>query len=215
MQTILQTKKSSLSICMLSTLLPEVDTEKLKEVIKELNYEVDAEIKVCGNIGHQHRGIAFLCNDPNVKGYWYSGQLAKSQKMPEEVEELINLINKELGTEYNAALCNYYRDGNDYIGSHSDSEKNLDPKMGVLSISFGATRIFRLKNLKPIEIEYDDEYVTCNKSNETTYRFDVELTDEMVAIMSGLFQEELEHQIPIQKKIKGPRWSITLRRHMN
>lgn len=213
MNEVLKTERSALSICRLGDLLPSVNIQKLKKAVKEVNYEVDAEIKVCGNVGHQHRGIAFLCNDPNVKGYYYSGQLAKSQKMPEEIEELVNSINKELGTKYNAALCNYYRDGNDYIGEHSDNESNLDPKMGVLSISFGATRIFRSKNIRPVEVEYDENFITCHKTNATTNRYDIELEDEMVCLMSGEYQKDFKHEIPIQKKIKEARVSLTLRYH--
>ena len=47
--------------------------------------------------------------------------------------------------KFNSVLINYYRNGNDRVGSHSDDEKELGPLPSIASVSLGADRLFRLK----------------------------------------------------------------------
>ena len=66
------------------------------------------------------------------------------------MESLLDIINKTLHSDFNGILVNKYMNGNDYIGAHSDDESGLD-KVGVVSISYGAERIFGF-NIKHIWI---------------------------------------------------------------
>src|SRR5215467_11679167 len=45
--------------------------------------------------------------------------------------------------EYNAVLCNLYRNGSDSVGLHADAEPEMGPI--IASLSLGAERLFRLK----------------------------------------------------------------------
>ena len=55
-------------------------------------------------------------------------------------------IIKKLGCPVNYVLVNLYRDGSDYIGWHSDNEKDLDTKYPIISLTLGEARPFRFKH---------------------------------------------------------------------
>ena len=86
-------------------------------------------------------------------------------------------------------------DGNDYISAHSDDETGLD-SVGVVSISYGSERIFRIRNKVTKEIMCDELTTHCS-----------------ILHMGGNFQKLYTHEIPIQKKIKESRISFTFRKH--
>jgi alkylated DNA repair dioxygenase AlkB len=101
-----------------------------------------------------------------------------------------------LGTQFNGILVNKYIDGNDYIGAHSDDEIGLDG-IGVVAISYGSERIFRIRNK-------NDKTIVCD-----------ELTTHCgILHMGGNFQKLYTHEIPMQKKIKESRISFTFRKHI-
>ena len=57
-------------------------------------------------------------------------------------------IESEIPQHFNSVLINYYRNGNDRVGLHSDDEKELGPLPSIASVSLGADRLFRLKHKK-------------------------------------------------------------------
>ena len=100
-----------------------------------------------------------------------------------------------MGTTFNGILVNKYMDGNDYIGAHSDDETKLDG-LGVVSISYGTERIFRIRNK-------NDRSIVCE-----------ELTRHCgILHMGGNFQKLYTHEIPKQHKIKEARISFSFRNH--
>jgi alkylated DNA repair dioxygenase AlkB len=151
------------------------------------------EIYVYGKKCNQHRSIGFFSNESI--GYRYSGQLAESIRLTPNTELLLNYVNSTLSSDFNGILVNKYANGEDYIGKHSDDEKCLS-NSGVVSISYGAVRKFRIREKTTGKIVLD---VPTNSG-------------EML-IMGGDFQKEFTHEIPIEKKIKHPRISFTFRKH--
>ena len=85
--------------------------------------------------------------------------------------------------------------GDDSIGAHSDDEKNLGNK-GVVAISYGAVRKFRIRDRTTRKIVIDIPTI----SNEIIH-------------MGGDFQKEFTHQIPVEKRVKDIRYSFTFRKH--
>ena len=96
---------------------------------------------------------------------------------------------------YNGILVNQYINGLDYIGPHSDDESSIGNN-GVISISTGTNRKFRIRNKKTKKIEKD-----------------IIMTNRMILHMGGNFQKEFTHEIPIEKKITESRLSFTFRHH--
>ena len=64
---------------------------------------------------------------------------------PDELRHLLATVNDRFNARYNGILVNYYASGDDYISDHRDDELGLDPSVGVLTISYGAERTFRVK----------------------------------------------------------------------
>ena len=96
--------------------------------------------------------------------------------------------------DFNGTYANRYRDGNDCIGSHFDKE--VRPGELVISVAYGATRIFRLRQKPSKKIVMD-----------------IEQKSGMLICMTGWCQVEFKHEVPVQKKVLTPRISLTFRRH--
>ena len=171
-----------------------------KELIEKCIDEIDDKLQenppviVYGKTCNQHRNIGFF-SDTSI-GYKYSNQLSKSIKLTEHLKLLLNEINNKFDSDFNGILINKYKDGSDYIGAHSDDEKNLG-NIGVLAISYGIERIFRIRNK-------NDRKIIANINTKN---------DEII-VMDGDFQKEFVHEIPPQKKILGTRYSFTFRKHL-
>ena len=66
-----------------------------------------------------------------------------------------------MGAEFNGVLVNKYMNGSDYISAHSDDETSLDTTIGVVSLSYGAERIFRIRNKNDKTIVCDEPTTHC------------------------------------------------------
>lgn len=157
------------------------------------NLLVNPPIQIYGKTVYQHRSIGFFSN--TSIGYRYSGQIAKSQPLSSNLENLLNQVNQLYGANFNGILINRYNNGKDYIGAHSDDESNLDA-IGVVAISVGQTRTFRIRT-----------------KNDKKIHTDIEMNNLDVIHMGGDFQKEFTHEIPISKKINGVRYFFTFRMH--
>jgi alkylated DNA repair dioxygenase AlkB len=107
-----------------------------------------------------------------------------------------DIDNNLLHTDFNGILVNEYPDGTHYIGKHSDDERALS-SAGVVSVSFGDSRKFRIRDKATNKIVMD---IPTN-SNE-------------ILIMGGDFQKEFTHEVPVEKKITTARISFTFRKHL-
>lgn len=168
----------------------------LLECIDDIKGKLDEKppVVVFGKHAIQHRNIGFFSN--TSIGYHYAGQLAASKPLTKSLNELLNLINIEFNSDFNGILINEYPDGEHYIGKHSDDETALS-NVGVVCISYGASRKFRIRNKKTNEIIMD-----------------IPTTSTEIWVMGGDFQKEFTHEVPIEKKIKDKRFSFTFRKHL-
>ena len=87
--------------------------------------------------------------------YNFSGCTVNSLKTPDlhilsECQEKIKYIDT-----YNAMFFNWYKNGNDYICAHRDDEKDIKSASSIASVSFGATRNFRIRDYKTKKIILD------------------------------------------------------------
>ena len=172
-----------------------INKELLEKCIIDIEpqLELKPEIVIFGKICKQQRNIGFFSD--KSKGYKYSNKMMESKPLTQAIRELLDIVNSEFGTQFNGILVNKYMDGNDYISAHSDDETGIDLN-GVISISYGAERIFRIRNKDTKHIIYDELTTHCS-----------------ILHMGGNFQKLYTHEIPIQKKIKEPRISFTFRKH--
>jgi alkylated DNA repair dioxygenase AlkB len=175
----------------------------LMPYLSQLSLQERPEIMVYGKQAHQNRDIAFY-SDVSA-GYKYSRQTIKSQPLDNSpdiggislMRWLLDTVNAGLGTTFNGILVNRYNTGEDYISAHSDDETALSKGM-VAGISFGATRTFRIRDKESKKILLDLPHQSG-----------------MLVVMDGAdFQKLYTHEIPVQKRIKEQRISVTFRHHL-
>lgn len=81
--------------------------------------------------------------------YKFSGCEVNSQSILKDIEIMTSCIEKLMDIDnYNAVFFNWYKDGSEYICAHRDEERGLKKESSIASISFGANRIFQIRNYK-------------------------------------------------------------------
>ena len=148
-------------------------------------------IKIFGKEILQPRLIAFY-GDSGV-GYTYSRKTLYALPWYSELKELKEKIEKDYSLQFNSALINYYRDGDDSMGLHADDEKELGKNPIIAGMNFGATRsiVFR--------------------RNAGTEKIKIELPNGSLLLMKGAIQHNWKHEVPKQKSVLQPRLNITFR----
>ena len=126
-------------------------------------------------------------------GYTYSGLTLQPVPLTPLLEQLRAAVEQATGRRYNSVLLNYYRDGADSMGMHSDDEPELGPAPVIASLSYGATRTFILRH----------------KRSKRTVKLD--LTDGGLLLMAGTLQTHWQHGINKTAKLVGPRLNLTFR----
>jgi len=98
------------------------------------------------------------------------------------------------GTSLNSLLLNFYRDGQDSIGYHTDAEPELGTNPVIASISLGAVRQFVMKHI------------------ETGEKMKYDLAHGSLLIMAGTCQHHWLHGVPKTKAVVRPRINLTFRK---
>lgn len=179
--------------------LPDKELKKLKTVflesteIKWLPKSITRVKMAFGYVNVPREQQAYSFDDRKLY-YEFSGtKIPTIQKVPECLINLRDQIYNEFGIKYNFCLVNKYNDGNNYIGYHYDSEKNLVNKSSIASFSIGQTRKMAFKN----------------KSN-LIYKLDIKENDLLV--IDYPTNKFWKHSIlKTQVKNIGPRVNFTFR----
>ena len=163
---------------------------------KEIKWEI-FPVKVHGKVFDQPRECCYIA-DENFP-YRYSGYSRKPLPWTKNLKELCKLLNDSIKQLYpkhknlNAVLCNKYRDGKDYIGFHSDDERDLVTNSFIASISIGASRDFIFKH------------------KNTSEKIVIPLNSGDLILMGENCQKNYKHSVPKRLKVKEPRINLTFR----
>jgi len=115
------------------------------------------------------------------------------KKIKEEVENFT-------GSTFNFVLINKYKDGEQYIGYHSDDERDLVANSDIVGVSFGAKRDLLLKAKGFIPTDYE-EVIT------------IPLDHNSIFVIKQPTNQHWMHSIPKRSSATTPRISLTFR-HM-
>ena len=126
--------------------------------------------------------------------YTYSGTRFEPHPWPVALAPVRERLERELDAGFNSVLANLYRDGNDRLGFHRDSEPELGPEPLIASISLGATRRFRLRE------------------REGRGSHGIDLEHGSLLVMAGATQRNWLHAVPPTARPVGPRVNLTFRR---
>lgn len=129
------------------------------------------------------------------KSYSYSGITRQPLPWTIALAQIKERVESVAQTTFNSVLLNLYRDGRDSIGWHQDKEPELGQNPVIASVSFGATRRFRLRH----------------KRRKDLPLVELDLTHGSLLLMRGTTQHFWQHQIPKTAEPVGPRINLTFR----
>lgn len=136
--------------------------------------------------------------DPGTD-YSYSRVRFQPRPWPAVVQQLRTELHALTGFAFNSVLANRYRDGRDSMGWHADDERELGDAPVIASLSFGATRAFRLRS------RHDPGH-----SSRT-----LDLGPGSLLLMRGSTQRNWQHSLPKTSRPIGERINLTFRRIVN
>ncbi len=125
--------------------------------------------------------------------YTYSKIKRAALPWTNELLEIKYIVEKNVSRKFNSCLLNFYHDGDDGMGWHSDNEKELKKNGVIASVSLGAMRKFSFKHKK------------------TKEKIHLTLGNGSLLTMKDRLQEHWMHQLPKSKKIREPRINLTFR----
>ncbi|MBW2941943.1 alpha-ketoglutarate-dependent dioxygenase AlkB [Zhongshania sp. CAU 1632] len=150
-------------------------------------------VKVYGR-EHLTPRLVYFVGDPGLR-YQYSGVSHATSPWPASLKIVRDQLRVDTGFEFNCALLNYYRDGNDSMGYHSDDEVELGESPCIASISLGAERDFCLKP----KVGQSKVQKLC-------------LADGSLLLMLPPTQQHWQHALPVRKGVRGGRINLTFRK---
>jgi alkylated DNA repair dioxygenase AlkB len=118
--------------------------------------------------------------------------------LPDWTPELLAIrarVQFEIGERFNAVLLNLYRDGKDGVAWHSDKEGKIGTNPTIASVTFGETRMFRLRH----------------KTRKDIPQVEIPLHHGSLLLMAGTTNTFWEHQVPKTAKHVLPRINLTFR----
>jgi len=145
------------------------------------------------------RSAAWLTLEGCTCRYEYAGLEFDPLPMSRWFLDIMEIVCRTCGLadRPNSCNANFYDNGSQSVGWHSDDEPLFDAvnrDVLIVSLSLGATRTFELASKdKPTDI------------------IKLPLEDGDLCTMEGLCQKHYRHRVPRQKSVDGPRINLTWR----
>lgn len=162
----------------------------LAVLLAELPWEVH-RIRMFGRVVDSPRLSAWIGDEDAA--YRYSGTRFVPHPWTPVLAALRDHVADACNAGFNSVLANLYRDGSDRMGWHSDDEPELGPEPLIASLSLGAERTFRFRAKaggEPLAID---------------------LPHGSLLRMAGSTQRLYKHELPVRKRVAGPRINLTFR----
>lgn len=170
---------------------PDVADQWMHELSQRTPWS-QPQIKIYGRSVPVPRLVAWY-GDAEAR-YRYSGLLHEPLPWTPLLAEIRQRVQLQVGQTLNGVLLNFYRDGQDAMGWHSDDERELGEHPLVVSLNLGAARRFDFRRKGGSRIEHS-----------------IELEHGSLLVMSGPTQHHWQHQIARSRKISEPRLNLTFR----
>ena len=131
--------------------------------------------------------------DPRLTA-WYGNR--NGNEWTPELLEIKSRVEAACGHTFDGVLLNYYRDGNDSVAWHSDNLPDSGMHHAIASVTFGETRVFKVRS----------------KTDRNAKPLDIPLTHGSFLLMGATMQEHYEHHVPKTTRAIGPRINLTFRK---
>ena len=129
--------------------------------------------------------------------YGYSNMTMHAESWSETLIKIKQEVEQCTAHTYNSVLLNYYRDGQDSNGWHSDDEPELGRNPVIASLSLGQSRDFHLRH-----------------KTKTPLKRTITLEHGSLLLMQGATQHRWQHHVPKRANV-GPRINLTFRTVFN
>lgn len=128
---------------------------------------------------------------------WYDDRDPTLDKFnwPKELRMIKTRVENETLINFNAVLLNLYRNGKDGVSWHSDKTQSENKDMNIASVTFGETRMFRLRH----------------KFQKQLPQIEIPLHHGSFLLMAGKTNSFWEHQVPKTVRDVLPRINLTFR----
>ena len=128
---------------------------------------------------------------------WYDESDSKFGKSnwPKELIAIKTRVENETQIHFNAVLLNLYRNGKDSVSWHTDKTQSENKDMNIASVTFGETRMFRLRH----------------KLLKYIPQVEIPLHHGSFLLMAGKTNSFWEHQVPKTARDVLPRINLTFR----
>jgi alkylated DNA repair dioxygenase AlkB len=169
------------------------ESERIRETLMRETAWRQEEILLWGKLRLQPRLCAWYGDADSV--YRYSGLTLRPHPWTPCLQRLRVDVEQATGCRFNSVLLNLYRDRHDSVGWHSDDEAQFGPEPAIASLSFGETRLFRMRH----------------RTRRDCRRVDLPLSNGSLLLMAGRTQACWQHAIEKQNRVCGPRINLTFR----
>jgi len=160
-----------------------------KQVLAEISWRQEV-IKVYGK-SHPTPRLSCWMGDTGLS-YGYSHTRMQAVEWDSTLLNVKQKIEAATQSHFNSVLINYYRDGKDSNGWHSDDEPELGKNPIIASVSLGASRDFHLRH------------------KSKTFKHKMALENGSLLMMRGSTQHNWQHHIPKRANAEG-RINLTFR----
>lgn len=113
----------------------------------------------------------------------------------DDLKAIRNRVETEVNLRFNAVLLNLYRNGKDGVAWHSDKTNKSGSDPIIASVTFGETRLFRLRH----------------KTDKNIHQVEIPLHHGSFLLMAGTTNSFWEHQVPKTARPVLPRINLTFR----
>lgn len=159
-------------------------------------HEADKYFKILRSTTPWQQGKREIYNkivfDPRLTAYY--GGINGHEWTPALIE-IKESIEKVCNISFDRVLLNLYRDGKDSVAWHSDTLPVNGKHHHIASVTFGDTRVFKVRH----------------KLRKDVSQLDIPLTHGSFLLMDESMQDHYEHHVPKTARMVGPRINLTFR----
>ena len=168
----------------------EASNPLIDQLQNSLQWQAD-QLIMFGKLVTTRRKVAWV-GDPGCT-YSYSGVKRDPQPWIPELLTIKAKLERLTQSKFNSCLLNFYHDGADGMGWHSDDERELNARSPIASLSLGSTRKFAFRH---------------KKEKVSTSLF---LENGSALIMNAPTQQFWQHALLKTKTVHTPRINLTFR----
>jgi alkylated DNA repair dioxygenase AlkB len=180
-------------LCYAEQFLPTGRADSLlKALLNQVPWQ-QSQIRLYGRTVAEPRLSCWMGDSGAV--YRYSGTVFTPKPWIEPVTQLKRAVEEHSGQTFNSVLLNYYRNGRDAMGWHSDDEPELGLQPVIASISLGGERRFLLR-----------------QKRKGARSFGLSLAHGSLLLMHGDLQQRFQHALPRTLKSVDARINLTFRK---